>query len=501
MTQYLLAIDQGTTSSRAMIFDEQGRVITSSQKEFTQFFPHDGWVEHDGMEIIDTVKETVAQALNNLPEGSSDILALGITNQRETTLIWDRETGVPIYPAIVWQDRRTAELCRTLKDAGQEPSVREKTGLLLDPYFSATKIKWILDNVAGARLRAEKGELAFGTVDSFILWHLTGGKVHGTDVTNASRTLLYNIHDMAWDDDLLRLFDVPSTLLPVVHACDYHFGDVEQDLFGQTIPITGIAGDQQAALIGQNCLKVGQIKCTFGTGGFIIMNTGNIPIKSQNKLLTTLAYQIQGETTYALEGSFFCAGSAVQWLRDGLKIIKDASETEALARSIESSGGVVMVPAFTGLGAPHWDPQARGALYGLSRSTGVAEIARATLEAVGFQTLDLLKAMAQDMKQDAKLSFDSLKVDGGMVENRWLLQFLADIMQVDVIRPQISETTAYGVFLLAGVGIGLFKNIDDFSIFYDYNSINRPLLLRKDMENQKKAWIKAVKSTCSFVKM
>jgi len=488
--QYLLAIDQGTTSTRAMIFDDQGQVCAKAQAEFTQYFPHDGWVEHEGMEIIKTVIDTVRGALSQLPDGVFPE-AIGITNQRETTLIWDRKTGVPIYPAIVWQDRRTADLCRDMTQNGHEPAIVEKTGLLLDPYFSATKITWILDNILGARTRAEKGELAFGTVDSFILWHLTRGKTHATDVTNASRTMLYNIHDMAWDMDLLRLFNVPEAILPTVYACDHHFGDTAADLFGKALPIMAMAGDQQAALIGQHCLQAGQVKCTYGTGGFVMMNTGDKIIRSQNRLLTTVAYQIGGKVAYALEGSFFCAGSAVQWLRDGLKIISDAAETDALARSIESSGGVYMVPAFTGLGAPHWNPDARGALFGLTRSTGVAEIARAALESVGFQTADLLTAM----QQDAALSYDSLKVDGGMTQNEWLMQFLADITQMDVIRPKILETTAYGAALLAGIGAGLFEKSNDLSTFCDYYSINKPILFQEEVSKQNIQWKKALEST------
>ncbi|MBL4802663.1 MAG: glycerol kinase GlpK [Emcibacter sp.] len=495
MTQYLLAIDQGTTSTRAMIVNDQGQVIDSAQKEFPQYFPRSGWVEHDGMEIIRSVMDVVGQVLQRLPVGAWP-MAMGITNQRETTLIWDRKTGEPIYPAIVWQDRRTADYCRQLKQEGHEDLVREKTGLLLDPYFSATKIKWILDNVAGSRTRAAKGELAFGTVDSFILWHLTGGRVHGTDVTNASRTLLFNIRDMAWDRDLLQLFEVPPELLPDVHACDHHFGDMERRLFGQAIPITAIAGDQQASMIGQDCVHAGQIKCTYGTGGFIMMNTGDTLIQSKNRLLTTVAYEIQGKVTYALEGSFFSAGSAVSWLRDGLKIIKNVKETDAIARSIDSSNGVYMVPAFTGLGAPHWDPDAKGSLFGLSRGTGVAEIVRATLESVGFQTADLIDAM----KQDANISFDVLKVDGGMAQNEWLLQFLTDIMQIDIIRSRISETTAYGVALLAGLGSGLFNRVNNLSIFYQYVDVKQSVISIKEMTRQRGNWKRAVESTSYYAR-
>ena len=491
MTDFLLAIDQGTTSTRAMIFDDQGQVAAMSQMPFSQSFPHDGWVEHDGMEIIQTVTRVVEQALADLPAGAS-VSAAGITNQRETTLIWDRETGVPVYPAIVWQDRRTAGLCHEMIEDGLQAMVSEKTGLLLDPYFSATKIKWILDHVDGARARADKGELAFGTVDSFILWHLTGGEVHQTDVTNASRTMLFNIQDMMWDMDLLRLFEVPAALLPQVKASDHHFGDMT--MFGKTIPITAMAGDQQAALIGQNCFLPGQVKCTYGTGGFIMMNVGDKPVRSQNRLLTTVAYKIQGEVAYALEGSFFCAGSAVQWLRDGLKIIKNVEETEELARSTDSSNGVYMVPALTGLGAPHWNPAARGSLFGLTRATGVAEIVRATLESVGFQTADLLTAM----QQDANISFEVLKVDGGMVENGWLLQFLADIMQVGVVRPQVPETTALGISLLAGLGSGVFGSVNELSMVCPYLNVRLPKLGASDVMTQRDNWANAVKSTCYY---
>ncbi|PCI32853.1 MAG: glycerol kinase [Alphaproteobacteria bacterium] len=493
MTRYILAIDQGTTSSRAMIFDDQGAVVATCQQEITQYFPEDGWVEHDGMEIIRTVIDTVAAALKKLPDGET-IAAVGITNQRETTLIWDRKTGEPIHRAIVWQDRRTADLCRQLKQDGHEESIRDKTGLLLDPYFSASKIKWILDHVEGVRRRAEQGELAFGTLDSFILWHLTGGRVHATDVTNASRTLLFNIRDMAWDPELIRLFDIPEALLPEVHACDHHFGDVPAELFGQKMAITGIAGDQQAALIGQDCLEPGQIKATYGTGGFIMMNTGDQIISSQNRLLTTVAYQMGGQVAYALEGSFFSAGSAIQWLRDGLGIIDSAADCEALARSIDSTGGVYMVPAFTGLGAPHWTPEARGTLFGLTRATGKAEIVRAALESVAFQTADLLAAMAQD----ANISFDILKVDGGMVVNQWLLQFLADILQLEVIRPRVSETTAYGVALIAGLGAGLYDRVNKMSIFYRYHSVASVKVVAEDTVLQKNNWNNAVRSTCYY---
>ncbi len=493
MTKYLLAIDQGTTSSRAMVFDERGQVMASAQQEFPQYFPHDGWVEHDGMEILRSVMDVLSQVMDSLPDGIYPT-AMGITNQRETTLIWDRDTGVPIAPAIVWQDRRTTDLCQKMKQDGLEERVSEKTGLLLDPYFSATKIKWILDNVGGARARADRGELAFGTVDSFLLWHLTEGQVHGTDVSNAARTLLFNIRDMAWDPDLLHLFDIPESLLSQVKASDHHFGDMT--LFDQSIPITGIAGDQQAALIGQNCLSPGQVKCTYGTGGFIMMNVGDKIIRSQNRLLTTVAYEIQGKVAYALEGSFFCAGSAVQWLRDGLKIITHASETEALARSVDSTGGVYMVPAFTGLGAPHWNPAARGSLLGLTRGTGRAEIARAALESVGYQTADLLAAMTQD----TGISCEGLRVDGGMVGNDWLLQFLADVLQVGVVCAQVPETTAYGVARLAGIGSGVFRALDERSEGAEKNNPRMPGMDVGHAISLRENWNNAVKSTCYYSK-
>jgi len=490
---YLLAIDQGTTSTRAMIFDDQGEAQAVARKEIACAYPQDGWVEQDDREIIRTVLDTVKQVLAELPAGQWP-LAVGIANQRETTLVWDRKDGQPIYPAIVWQDRRTAAMCDRMTQDGREKDIIDKSGLLPDPYFSATKVKWILDHVPGARARAAKGELAFGTVDSFILWHLTGGRVHATDVTNASRTMLFNIRDMAWDRELLRLFDVPEQMLPEVHACDHSFGEVDRGLFGRPLPIAAIIGDQQSALVGQGCFAPGEIKCTYGTGGFIMMNTGTNIIQSQNRLLTTVAYQIRGKKAYALEGSFFSAGSAVQWLRDGLEIIRNVAETESLAGSIASSRGVYLIPAFTGLGAPHWAPEARGALFGLTQAAGVAEIARAALESVGFQTADLLAAM----RQDADMTFDRLKVDGGMVDNQWLLQFLADIMQVRVLRPRVLETTAYGAALLAGIGSGVFGSLEDISGFFRYDPGVQPEMIEEDRISQLRGWKNAVNSACYY---
>ena len=454
---FLLAIDQGTTSSRAIIFDAQGRPQAKAQQEFTQHFPRDGWVEHDGMEIWRSTLEVCRQALAKAGLQASDVAAIGITNQRETTLVWDAETGEPIYPAIVWQDRRTADGCAALKSQGHESWVAGKTGLLIDPYFSASKLRWVLDQVPGARARAIKGELRFGTVDSFLLWHLTGGRVHRTDATNASRTLLFNIHTQQWDPELLALFDVPATLLPEVLDCAAEFGQTDASLFGGPIAVRAMAGDQQAALVGQACFSPGMIKSTYGTGCFMIQNTGATPVASKNRLLTTVAYRLGGQVTYAVEGSIFVAGAAVQWLRDGIKLISHARESEALAEQTGEACGVYLVPAFTGLGAPYWDPKARGAIFGLTRDTGIKEIVTAGLQSVCYQTRDLLEAMTQD----GAAAPTALRVDGGMVENNWVMQFLADILGVAVERPQVTETTALGVAYLAGLQTGLFASLDD----------------------------------------
>jgi glycerol kinase len=456
MDQYILSIDQGTTSSRAMLFDENGRAAFTSQREFTQHFPKDGWVEHDPEEIWSTTLEVVRDALYQANTEQRKIAAIGITNQRETTVVWDRASGKAIYNAIVWQDRRTAEFCHGLRQQGHEAEVTAKTGLLLDPYFSGTKINWILDNVSGARVRAEKGELAFGTIDSFLIWRLTGGESHVTDATNASRTLLFNIHQQCWDSDLLELLSIPDSLLPEVLDCAADFGTTSQDLLDARIPIAGVAGDQQAALIGQACFEPGMIKSTYGTGCFMILNTGEQALASSNKLLTTVGYRLNGKTTYALEGSIFVAGAAVQGLRDGLGIIDSAEQTEALAASLDSNHGVYLVPAFTGLGAPHWDPDARGAIFGITRDTGPAHLVRATLESVCYQTFDLLEAKRRD-----GLSPTRLRVDGGMVQNNWLCQFLADLLGIVVERPEQTETTALGAAYLAGLQTGIFTSIED----------------------------------------
>ena len=456
MNQYILSIDQGTTSSRAMLFDTDGRACFTAQHEFTQHFPHNGWVEHDAEEIWETTLMAIRQALEKASLEARPIAAIGITNQRETTVVWDRSTGKPIYHAIVWQDRRTAEFCESLRTDELEPVITGKTGLLLDPYFSASKIHWILENVAGARERAQRGELAFGTIDSFLIWRLTGGKVHATDATNASRTMLFNIHQQQWDSDLLEIFSIPASMLPTVYDCAADYGHTQADLLGAAIPITGVAGDQHAALIGQACFETGMIKSTYGTGCFMIVNTGQEALPSHNRLLTTVGYRLNGKTTYALEGSIFIAGAAVQWLRDGIGIINSAGETEAIAKSLTGNDGVYLVPAFTGLGAPHWDPKARGGVFGLTRDTGPAQLVRATLESIGYQTCDLLDAKRRDGIAPMRL-----RVDGGMVQNDWLCRFLADILDLTVERPVETETTALGAAYLAGLHIGLFSSTAD----------------------------------------
>ncbi|HLJ18903.1 MAG TPA: glycerol kinase GlpK, partial [Stellaceae bacterium] len=452
---HILAIDQGTTSTRSLVLDAAGRVRGSAQKELTQHYPQPGWVEHDAEEIWQASLATARGALAQACLGARDIAGIGITNQRETTVVWDRATGQTIARAIVWQDRRTAGRCAELRAAGHAASVQAKTGLVLDPYFSATKIEWLLDNVPEARARAERGELAFGTVDCFLLWRLTGGKVHATDATNASRTLLFDIHRQEWDDELLRLFRVPRAMLPTVRDCAGEFGTTPVELLGAPLPVLGMAGDQQAATVGQACFTPGMIKSTYGTGCFVVLNTGTSALTSRNRLLTTLAYRLEGRVTYALEGAIFIAGAAVQWLRDGLGLIKDAKETETLARSADPGRRVYLVPAFTGLGAPYWDADARGALFGLTRDVGRAEITRAALDAACFQTHDLLDAMRAD-SADLK----SLRVDGGMVANDWLMQRLADILGMPVERPRHIETTVQGAAALAGLAAGLYPSLD-----------------------------------------
>lgn len=451
----LLAIDQGTTSSRAILFSSAGQILNVKQKELTLHYPHKGWVEQSADDIWDDTLWACQEIL--LEEQTEDIAAIGITNQRETTIVWDRETGAPIYNAIVWQDRRAADYCQVLKSEGHEDMVSSKTGLLLDPYFSATKIKWILDNVDGARARANAGDLIFGTVDSFLLWRLTGGKVHATDATNASRTMLYNIVDGCWDDDLLTLFDIPKSMLPEVRDNVSDFGETEAGLLSRVLPIGGIAGDQQSALIGQACFEKGMVKSTYGTGCFALMNIGEAYKRSHNRLLTTIAYQFDGKPSYAIEGAIFVAGAAVQWLRDDLEIIQDAADSEALALSVANTNEVYFVPAFTGLGAPYWEPNAKAAIIGLSRESNKAHIVRAALEAQGYQTLDLMDAFISDSGFDPNV----IRVDGGLVENEFVCQFLADMLNRPVEVPQVIETTALGAAYLAGLYAGVYKSLDD----------------------------------------
>ena len=449
MTQ-ILAIDQGTTSTRSILFSQDLRPVTAAQEEFTQYFPNSGWVEHDPADLWRTTLSTARAVLARTD--IAKVAAIGITNQRETTLLWDRETGKPIANAIVWQDRRSATICAALKEAGHEPMVNARTGLLLDPYFSGTKIKWLLDNIPGASAKAEAGKLAFGTVDSYLIWHLTGGRIHATDATNAARTLIYNIKTGAWDAEICALLGIPMSLLPDVKDSAAEFGSTDPALFGRAIPIRGVAGDQQAATVGQACFQPGMMKSTYGTGCFALLNTGADMVLSKNRLLTTIAYQLNGTPTYALEGSIFVAGAVVQWLRDGLKIITTAGETQGLALQADPAQDVVLVPAFTGLGAPYWRPDCRGAIYGVTRGTGAAELAKAALESVGYQTRDLLEAMRADWGHAAE---GVLRVDGGMVASDWAMQFLADISGAPVDRPVVTETTALGAAYLAGLQSGL----------------------------------------------
>ncbi|MEY4885334.1 MAG: glycerol kinase GlpK [Bacteroidota bacterium] len=453
MADHILSLDQGTTSSRAIIFDRSGRIVSVAQKEFTQIFPQPGWVEHDPMEIWSTQLGVAAESVLRAGLRTNDIDAVGITNQRETTIVWDRETGQPVYNAIVWQDRRTAGYCDKLRAQGLADMIREKTGLVIDAYFSGTKVKWILDNVAGARARAEAGKLAFGTVDSWLLWNLTAGKVHATDVSNASRTMLYNIYQMDWDADLLKLLDIPASMLPEVRASSGIFGHTEKILTSHALPVAGIAGDQQSALFGQMCTEPGMVKNTYGTGCFMLMNTGTTPVPSTQNLLTTVAWRIGDVTHYALEGSVFIAGAVVQWLRDGLGIIRTSGEVEALARTVDGSDGVYVVPAFAGLGAPHWNAHARGTIVGLTRGSNKAHIARAALESIAFQTQEVLLAM----EADSMIPIRELRVDGGATANDLLMQFQSDILAVDVIRPQVTETTAQGAAYLAGLATGFWS--------------------------------------------
>lgn len=486
---HILAIDQGTTSSRAILFDGAMRPIASAQQEFTQIFPADGWVEHDAMEIWRSVLTTCKQAIQNARLSADDIAAIGITNQRETVLVWDRDTGAPIHNAIVWQDRRTAGLCDQLKADGQEGMVQAKTGLLLDPYFSGTKLKYILDTVDGARAKAEAGKLAFGTIDTWLVWQLTNGAAHVTDVTNASRTLLFNIDTLSWDDELCAMLDIPQSLLPQVKANAADFGETAPGLLGRAIPITGIAGDQQAAGIGQACFEPGMLKSTYGTGCFALMNVGESRAPSQNRLLSTIGYQLDGLTHYALEGSIFMAGATIQWVRDGLKLIESAGDSEALARDANPDSGVYLVPAFVGLGAPYWDADARGAILGLTRDSGIQEIVRAAIESVCYQTCDLMTAMAADRGTRGEAP---LRVDGGMVANDWAMQRLADLTGQVVERPKIIETTALGAAYLAGLGAGLIDSKDQVSRDWARDRLFEPKMSTDERSARLQGWADAV---------
>lgn len=493
MSGFILAIDQGTTSSRAIVFDQTMKPVGVGQKEFTQHFPASGWVEHDPEEIWDSVVTTCRAALKKAGTTAADIAAIGITNQRETVVIWDRTTGKPIHNAIVWQDRRTAPLCARLKKQGLEPKFTGKTGLLLDPYFSGTKIAWLLDKVKGARKRAERGELLAGTIDSFLIWRLTGGKLHATDATNASRTLVYNIAKNDWDAELLDILKIPAVMLPEVKDCAADFGVTEKALFGAEIPILGVAGDQQAATIGQACFEPGMMKSTYGTGCFAILNTGSDIVRSKNRLLTTIAYRLEGKTTYALEGSIFVAGAAVQWLRDGIKVIGKAEQSGKLAADADDSQDVYLVPAFVGLGAPHWDAEARGAIFGLTRNTGPAEFARAALESVAYQTRDLLDAMNKDWKGGNGKTV--LRVDGGMVASDWTMQRLADILDAPVDRPTVLETTALGAAWLAGSRAGVWPKAKQFSKAWALDRQFKPVMEPSLRKAKLKGWHDAVRRT------
>ncbi|ARE41149.1 Glycerol kinase [Rhodovulum sp. P5] len=489
---YILAIDQGTTSSRAILFDANLKIAAVAQEEFPQHYPASGWVEHDPMDLWSTTAATCRAAMEKAGLRAADIAGIGITNQRETTLIWDRKTGKPIHNAIVWQDRRTADLCQTLREAGHEATVTETTGLLLDPYFSGTKVAWLLDNVAGARARAEAGELAFGTVDTWLIWKLTGGKAHVTDATNAARTMLYDIRQGAWSQTMCDMLGVPIALLPEVKDCAADFGMARADLFGAEIPILGVAGDQQAATIGQACFQPGMMKSTYGTGCFALLNTGADPVMSKNRLLTTIAYQMDGQPTYALEGSIFIAGAVVQWLRDGLKIIREAKETQPLAEKADAGQSVILVPAFTGLGAPYWNAECRGAVFGLTRNSGPEEFARAALESVGFQTRDLLEAMQADW---GAAGDTALRVDGGMSASDWAMQFLADILGAQVDRPEVLETTAMGAAWLAGQRAGLYPDMAGFAQTWALERSFAPSMESTLREERYAAWKRAVAAT------
>ncbi|EGQ1289273.1 glycerol kinase GlpK [Staphylococcus pseudintermedius] len=495
MGNYILSIDQGTTSSRAILFNEEGGIVGVAQREFKQHFPKSGWVEHDANEIWSSVLSVMASVLTENNVSANEVKGIGITNQRETTVVWDKETGRPIYNAIVWQSRQTQSICDALKQEGHEQTFRDKTGLLLDPYFSGTKVKWILDKVDGAREKAAKGEILFGTIDTWLVWKLSGGRAHVTDYSNASRTLMYNIHELKWDDELLELLDVPKAMLPEVkpssevycETIDYHF-------FGQNVPIAGIAGDQQAALFGQACFERGDVKNTYGTGGFMLMNTGEEAVKSGNGLLTTIAYGIDGKVNYALEGSIFVSGSAIQWLRDGLRMINSAPQSEDYAIRVDSTEGVYVVPAFVGLGTPYWDSDARGAIFGLTRGTEKEHFIRATLESLCYQTRDVIEAMGQD----SGIEVNSLRVDGGAVKNNFLMQFQSDLLNIEVERPEINETTALGAAYLAGIATGFWKDKSEIQRRWKLEKSFEPEMDQKESNRLYKGWKKAVEATQVF---
>ncbi len=491
MEKFILSFDQGTTSSRAIVFDKKGSIRSVAQKEFTQIFPQPGWVEHDASEIWSTQLGVAAEAVSQAGLTLKDISAIGITNQRETTVVWDKLTGTPIHNAIVWQDRRTATFCDQLKQQGYLQPIQRKTGLIIDAYFSATKLKWILDQVPGARDKAAKGELCFGTIDTWLLWKLTNGMVHATDVSNASRTMLFNIHELQWDEELLELMNIPKNVLPDVRSSSEIYGYTQNILTAENIPVAGIAGDQQAALFGQMCTQPGMVKNTYGTGCFMLMNTGEQPVISTNNLLTTIAWQINGKTSYALEGSVFIAGAVVQWLRDGLQLIRSSSEIEGLAKQVESTDGVYLVPAFAGLGAPYWNQHARGTIVGITRGTTSAHFARAALESIAYQTMDVVNAM----QHDAGITVKELRVDGGATGNDFLMQFQSDILNTKVIRPQVTETTALGAAYLAGLAVGYWSNMEEIQEQWQVDKIFEPLIDEAQRNALSKDWRRAIKAT------
>ena len=491
MKKFILALDQGTTSSRAILFDHAGRIQSVAQKEFRQIFPQPGWVEHDPLEIWSSQASVASEARLKIGVAPADIAAIGITNQRETTIVWDRKTGEPVYNAIVWQDRRTAPFCELLKQSGHAEKIRFKTGLVIDAYFSGSKIRWILDHVEGARKKANEGRLAFGTVDSWLIWKFTNGQVHATDITNASRTMLYNIREQKWDDELLQMMEIPSSMLPIVRESSEIYGETDTSLFPANIPIAGVAGDQHAALFGQMCLEKGMVKNTYGTGCFMLMNIGDQFVESKNNLLTTVAWKINGHIQYAFEGSIFIAGAVVQWLRDGLGIIKNSADIEALAKQVENTNGVSFVPAFAGLGAPYWNPEARGTIVGITRGTTAGHIARASLESIAYQTMDVLKAM----EADAGIAIKELRVDGGATANNLLMQFQADLLQCKVIRPEITETTALGAAYLAGLAVGFWKDTDEIAQWWKSEKEFLPQTSSHNMQPGIDHWKQAVHAT------